>query len=72
MGTWIRTTDRLPENGTSVLTLNVHNNMRVLEFYEGFNCSLLPYSGTVYRECEITDIEYWMPLPELPTQREMA
>lgn len=72
MGNWISVKDRPPEDDTDVLTISYgYNFQRVLHYDHGFNCHRL-FDGTLLNENEITDIEYWMPLPELPAQREVA
>lgn len=55
--------DTLPLKEGYYLTCNKRGSYQVLKWCEGWNCTLDPITGEVYRYYEITDIEAWAEIP---------
>lgn len=59
---WISVDERMPEDGETVLTVDVVDHMEVLEYdirFPGVFCGC----GGLLKVCNVT---HWMPLPKLP------
>ncbi len=67
---WIPMEERVPENpkdwrdnSNRYLVFSDYGEQSVLEWCDGWNCSLLS-DGTINKEYEIKGVVAWMPLPE--------
>lgn len=71
MSEWIKCSERLPEDGECVLVIanDSHSNGKANIISVIYNAHSKYEMWIVDHFCEysfINDVEYWMPLPELP------
>lgn len=65
MNNWIKTEDRLPENGQRVLcVVDGEDEASLLKYLSGGTFKHYGAMGTTY--LDRTEIPYWMPLPKIP------
>lgn len=71
---WIPVTERLPETrpfpawDQYLVCSEPYGNMNIVSWADGWNCSM-DSKGVIHKNCEITDVVAWMPLP-LPYEAE--
>ena len=66
---WISVKDRLPERDRKVLVIDGHNGIRILAFWRK-NGNEWEWITETYGVSRKNDVKMWMPLPELPKEKE--
>lgn len=65
---WISVKDKLPEEGTDVLSCNIKSKEIAIDYIVKFESEPLGYIWACRLQDEFNNVTHWMPLPELPNE----